>query len=142
MTLTKNSSKASETQVFCASPNGCHFNMLVSAAAESFHIIFTCLLSLDVKFIVLKFSGFIMNNFFILALFLSFSLQHLPTFPPQTLHMSLCPSSCPDIRRMGSCASQLLFQQFPVGVSGDYRIVQVTRDYPLNGGQHLRVIPA
>lgn len=51
-----------------------HFNTLVSAAAEPLHIISTCLLNLDVKFMVVKFSRFVMNIFFTLALLLSFSV--------------------------------------------------------------------
>lgn len=113
----------------------CHFSKLVSAAAESLHIISTCLLNLDVKFMVLKFSRFIIYFFYSCSLSLILSLQHPHTFPSQTSHVSLWSSGCPDIRGMGSCASQLLLQQFPMGVSGDYHIVQVTHDYPLNGGQ-------
>lgn len=117
-----------------------HFNRLVNAAAESLHIISTSWLNLDVRFVVPKFFIFIMS---ILVYFCSLSLilcfQHLHAFPSQTLHVSLRPSSCPGIRGMCGCASQILFQQLPVGVSG--HTVQVTHEYPVNGGQRLTVIP-
>ena len=65
----------------------CHFNMLVSAAAESLHITYTCLLNLDVKFMVLKFSRLIMNIFFTLALSLILSLHTLtPSLPKQCMY--------------------------------------------------------
>ncbi|NXH20710.1 SHRM2 protein, partial [Bucco capensis] len=42
-------------------------------------------------------------------------------------------SDCPDIRAMGSCASQLLFQPFPIAISSDYHTSHITYDHPLSG---------
>lgn len=134
-------SNASQAHLFCKSPNDCHFNRLANAAAKSLCINCTSWLNLDVNVMILKFFIFIMGILFYFFS-LSFScFQHPRAFPSQTLHVSLCSSSCPGIRGMCGCASQIVFQQLLVGVSGDYHVVQVTHDYPVNGGQHLTIIP-
>lgn len=117
----------SKTHLFYTCPNYALSFLLISAATESPNEIFTFLLISDVKFMILKFSRFIMSFSLILAL----SLQHPHTFPLPTIGVSLCSCSCPSIRRMGSCASQIPVQQFPVEVSGDCHITQVACDYPL-----------
>lgn len=81
---------------------------------------------------ILNFSRFIMR-FFFYSCSLSFilSLQRPHTFPLPTLSVSLCSSSCPSIRGVGSCASQIPVQQFPVEDSGDCHMAQVADDCPL-----------
>lgn len=60
--------------LFYTCPNYSLSFLLISAAAKSLHKISSSVLNSDIAFMILKFSRFIMSIFFILALFLSFSL--------------------------------------------------------------------
>lgn len=73
--------------LFYTCPNYSLSFLLISAAAKSLHKISSSVLNSDIAFMILKFSRFIMNIFFILALFLSFSLF-------STLTLSLPNTGC------------------------------------------------
>lgn len=60
--------------LFYTCPNYSLSFLLISGAAKSLHKISSSVLNSDIAFMILKFSRFIMSIFFILALFLSFSL--------------------------------------------------------------------
>lgn len=73
--------------LFYTCPNYSLSFLLISAAAKSLHKISSSVLNSDIAFMILKFSRFIMSIFFILALFLSFSLF-------STLTLSLPNTGC------------------------------------------------
>lgn len=73
--------------LFYTCPNYSLSLLLISAAAKSLHKISSSVLNSDIAFMILKFSRFIMSIFFILALFLSFSLF-------STLTLSLPNTGC------------------------------------------------
>lgn len=117
--------------LFYTCPNYSLSFLLISAAAKSLHKISSSVLNSDIKFMILKFSRFVMSIcFYSCSISLIFSLQH-PHFPSPALGVSVCSSSCPSIRGMGSCASQIPVQQFPVEISGDCHMAEVAYDYPL-----------
>lgn len=74
---------ASKTHLFYTCPNYSLSFLLISAASDSLNEIYTFLLFSDVKFMILRFSRFIVSFFLILALSLILSLQHPYTCPPQ-----------------------------------------------------------
>lgn len=117
--------------LFYTCPNYSLSFLLISAAAKSLHKISSSVLNSDIAFMILKFSRFIMSIFLFLLSFSHFLSSAPSHFPSPTLGVSLCWSSCPSIRGMGSCASQIPVQQFPVEVSGDCHMAQVAYDYSL-----------
>lgn len=134
---------ASKTYLFYTCPNYSLSILLISAAAKSLHKISTFLLISDVKFMILKFSRFIVRFFLFLLSFphsFSSALSHLPSPNSECVtvleQLSKCYRSgwlC--ITDPSSATSCGRFRWLSYGPGSLWQPTP-------NGVQHLKIVPA